>query len=512
MAQTKNGVGSTPTKQKTVAEIRKWYEENEKSIELFKKSEDAMVKLSDPAKNINRTYTVFDKEKLRQYMKNPIANYRNLRNLSRYLYYRSAVYRRLIWYFATMIDTNAKSVIPMIDIVKGGDKKKVLKSYYESLSVLNNMNIAIEFLKAYIVCWREDAFFGVAWYDDTGYFIMPMDPDYCKITGAYFTGDLAYALDMTYFDKDQNKALVDWIGEPFASMYKEYKKDTTNNRWQQMPDEYCVCFKINIDDLMIPICPFISLFNALISLADLEDIQSVADEQQIYKLITATIPLISGSDNPDDWAVDISTALQYYNKLEQSLPDYIGSALTPIPLDTITFDHDQATDVNKVENATKTVLNTAGGAQLLNSATISGTTAWNGAIRFDEKYGTASLLPQTQGYLNRFLSYKVKNPAKVKMLETSTYTKSALKDEMLKEAQYGIPNALAINTLNGYNELETLSLNFLQNDVLNIHDSFIPLKSSHTTSDKEGGGQTKSDTEITDDGESSRDKRDRSNG
>jgi hypothetical protein len=279
-----------------------------------------------------------------------------------------------------------------------------------------------------------------------------------------------------------------------------------------MPDEYCVCFKINVDDLLIPLPIFVGLFNALISLADLEDIQSVADEQQIYKLITATIPLINGSENPDDWAVDINTALKYYQKLESSLPDYIGSALTPVPLDTITFDHDQATDVNKVENATKTVLNTSGGAQLLNSATISGTTAWKGAIRFDERYGQASLLPQTEGYLNRFLSYHVKNPAKIKMLETSTYTKDELKEQMLKEAQFGIPNALAINTLNGYNELETLSMNFLQNDVLNIYETFIPLNSSHTTSNNEGGGQTKSDTELTDDGESSRDKRDRSNG
>ena len=443
-------------------------------------------------------------------MKNPIANYKNIRDLSRYLYYRSSVYRRLIWYFATMIDTNAKSVIPIINISKGGDKKKVLKSYQETLSVLNNMNIRIEFLKLYITAWREDVAFGVAFYDDTGYFIMPIDPDFCKVTGSYVTGDLSYSLDMTYIDK--NKDLIDWVGEPFKSMYNEYLKDKINNRWLPMKDEYCICFKVNIDDLLVPLVPFLSIFNALISLADLEDIQAVADEQQIYKLIVATIPLLSGSDNPDDWAVDIDTAIEYYQKLADSLPDYIACALSPIPLTSIGFEHDQATDVNKVENATKTVLNTAGGAQLLNSSTISGTTAWLGAIKFDEKYGTASLLPQTEGYLNRFLSYQVKNPAKVKMLETSTYTRSTLKEEMLKEAQFGIPNALAINTLNGYNELETLSMNFLQNDVLNIPNTFIPLNSSHTTSNSEGGRPTKSETELTDDGEASRDKRDTAKG
>lgn len=514
MAQTKKGAVNAPTKQKTAAEIKQWYEKNEKAIELFKKAEDAIIKMQDPAKNTTRNYSTFDKNKLRQYMKNPLANYKNLRNLSRYLYYRSSVYRRLIWYNATMIDTNAKSVIPIIDLVKGGDKKKVLKSYYDTLVVINKMNLRNELLKMYIAAWREDVAFGVAWFDETGYFIMPIDPDYCKVIGSYFTGDLAYAIDMSYFDKNQD--LLD-IGEPFVSMYKEYQKDTTNNKWLPMVDEYCVCFKVNIDDLLIPIIPYQVLFNSLINLADLEDIEATADEQRLYKLIVATIPLLDGSDNPDDWAVDIDTALKYYDKLQNSLPDYIGSAITPLPLDTITFDHDQATDVNKVENATKTVLNTSGGAQLLNSSSITGTTAWLGAIKFDERFSSASLLPQTEGYLNRFLSYHVKNPAKIKMLETSTYTKSTLKDEMLKEAQFGIPNALAINTLNGYNELETLSMNFLQNDVLNIHEAFIPLNSSHTTSssDKDGGGQTKSvggADGLTDDGEASRDKRDRANG
>ena len=322
-------------------------------------------------------------------------------------------------------------------------------------------------------------------------------------------------MDMTYFTKHQD--MIEWIGEPFKSMYAEYQRDTTNNRWLPMPDEYCVCFKVNIDDLEVPLPPYINLFNSLINLADLEDIQAVADEQQIYKMITATIPHSDDKDAVDQFLIDPNTAIDYYNKLVESLPDYIAAAITPIPLDVLTFGDDQATDVNKIENATKTVFNTSGGAQLLNSSSISGTTAWQGAIKFDEKYATASLLPQTQAYLNRFLSYHVSNPAKVKLLETSPYTKSVLKKELLEEATYGLPTALTVNNLNGFNELETMSLNFLQSEVLNITESFKPLQSSHTqsSSDNKGGGQTKDiggADGISDDGEASQDKRDRSNG
>lgn len=504
-----NKVSSTP-EQHTTAEIKEWYEKNHKTIEMFKKAHDAL-KLYDVNKGVSRTYSTFDKAKLRNYMKNPISQYKNLRNLSRFLYYRSSVYRRLIWFNATMIDTNARSVIPIIDLTKEPDKDVVLKSYYKTLKVLNTMNLKLELLKAYIVAWREDVFYGVAFYDDTGFFILPLDPDYCRIEGAYVTGDLSYALDMSYIQK--NPDLLDWVGEPFTSMYKEYTEGN-KEKWQTMPEKYCICMKVNIDDLGVPLPPYINLFNSLINLADLEDVQAVADEQQIYKMIAATIPLNKESGSVDDFAVDPDTAIKYFDRYTEDLPDYIGALLSPIPIEVLSFGDDQASDTNKIENATKTVFNTSGGAQLLNSSSISGTTAWQGAIKFDEAYATASLLPQTEAYINRFLSYYVNKPAKIKMLETSRYTKSVLKDEMLKECQYGIPNALAINTLNGYNELETLSLNFLQNDILKLSENFVPLQSSYTQSSNEGGGQTKSiggADGLTDDGEASIDKRDNAN-
>ena len=510
MAQENNSNITIPqTSKRSVKEIKEWYEQNKKKLENFAKIQDAL-KLIDPAKSSTRTYSTFSKDKLRTYMKNPITNYKNLRNLSRFLYYRSSVYRRLIWYNATMLDINARTIIPIINLTKENDKNKILKNYYQTLTVVENMNMALEFLKMYIIAWREDAAYGVAFYDDTGYFILPMDGEYCRVTGAYQTGDLSYAVDMSYFTK--NPDMVDWIGEPFTSMYNNYLKDRTNGKWQSVPDEYCVCFKINIDDYEIPLPPMMSLFNSLISLSDQEDIQAVADEQQIYKIISATMPLINNSNIPDDFAVDPTTALEYFNKMVESFPDYIGAILSPIPLEVLEFGNDQTTDINKIENATKTVLNSSGGAQVLNSSTISGTTAWNGAIKSDAEYATASLRPQTEAYVNRFLTYHVSNPAKVKFLKVTPYTKSEVKKSLLEDATYGLPTVLSVNSLNGFSELETLSLNYLENDVLDLVNKFKPLQSSHTQSTSNSGGQEKSLDDLTDEGEASIDKRDKSNG
>ena len=83
----------------------------------------------------------------------------------------------------------------------------------------------------------------------------------------------------------------------------------------------------------------------------------------------------------------------------------------------------------------------------------------------------------------------------------------------MESSTYGFPNKLALNTLNGFSELDTLAMNFLEEECLGLTDKFVPLKSSHTTSsDKKSGGQEKDASELTDEGEASKDKKDNSNG
>ena len=106
-------------------------------------------------------------------------------------------------------------------------------------------------------------------------------------------------------------------------------------------------------------------------------------------------------------------------------------------------------------------------------------------------------------------------PAKVVMLEVSPYTKQEMIDSMQKNLQYGFQSIITLNSLYGYSELQTLSLQYLEDDVLGLKEKIKPLKSANTQSgdsDKESGGQKKSTGDLTDEGEASIDKRDRANG
>jgi hypothetical protein len=505
---------SAPPVHHTAAEMRDIYQKNKKSIANYQEAMEGIKSLRDVTKTSTKVVTAFNKDSLRQYLQNIGSNEKNLRNLSRYLYYRCHPYYRLIMYNANMFCLEARSVIPEYDLIKGGDANKMLKSYQETIDVLDRMNLQYEMLKAYVTCFREDVFYGCAYYDDTGLFILPLDPDYCKISGVYNTGDFSFHMDMSYFRSRQT--ILEMWGEPFTSMYSAYESDTTAGKWQPMPDEYAVCFKARAEDWETVVPVFSGLLSGIINLIDLDDLQAIADEQDIYKMIWLELETITGSEDVDDWRVSPDIVIEYFNRMiNEALPEYTSAAIVPGKLDQISFNNDKATDTNKIATSTETLFNSSGGAQILNSKSITGTTAFTAAVQADTEMAISMLLPQTQSWVNRFLSYWVSSPAKVKFFEVSAYTKNELKKNLLEAAQYGLPTKLAYNNLNQFSEKDTLSLNFLEEEVLHLSDKLIPLQSSYTQSgnenDSDSESQVKDPDELTDDGEASREKADKAN-
>ena len=494
------------SKQPTAAERKAYMQSREIQKERFTDTQNAFKQVRDVTKTTRQiSISSYSKENVIRYLQNIDSFEEELRGLSRYLFYRSQIYFRLIMYNATMFDLNARYVVPTYNPTEDNDKESILKDYYDTLIWLDRMNLQSNLLSTIINNFIEDVFFGCCWLDETGMFILKIPPNYCRISGKYFTGDYSFSVDMSQYKKYED--VLEFLGDPLQSMYKAYGGNN-QNKWQPMPDEYALCTKSRVEtwETIVPI--YSGLFIDLIGLLNLADVQAVADEQQIYKLITATIPTISGADEPDQWAVNIDFAVDYYNKLVESLPSYIGSVITPLPLQTISFADDQASDTTKVQRATKEVLNTSGGAQILNSSTISGAEAFRAATKADTELAISALLGQIEGWTNRMLSYQMSNPAKVKFFEVSSYTKDILKESMQKDLQYDSSKILLINSLNGISELDTLSLAFLANDILDLPSRFTTLTSANTVSSSSDGGRpTVSDETISDEGSKTKDKK-----
>lgn len=517
--QSSKKVSSTPknsstTKRLTVAEQKELVQKYEKAQEKLKKFEEDqrdIRRLRDTTKQQTKSISVFNKESLRQYMQNLGSNEQNLRNLSWYLFYRSMTYMRLCHFYANMFYLNGRSVIPQYDLVKKPDVNKTLKSYQETLDWIERMHLQQEFYSIYLTCFVQDVFYGIYLIDETGVFIWQIPANYARIDGKYTSGDFAISMDVTYLRSRQE--LIEYIPEPFEDMYREYER--TGVKWQPVPDKFAICMKYRYEDYETVLPPFIAAFNALINLADLEDIQAIADEQEIYKMIWLQMETIG--EDIDDWKVNPDLMLAYFSRMiNEALPDYISAAIVPGKLDSIAFEDQAAGDTTKVSNATKTVLNTTGGAEILNGETISGAEAFRYSQVANTEFAISSLLPQTQAFVNRQLSYLCSNPCTVKFFPISVYTREQFKEDMLKAGQYSLPTKLAYMTLNGFSEKDTLALTYLEADVLKLQDILkYPLNSSFinpiSNTDPVTGGRPKDDVQTTS-GEESEDKRDRSKG
>lgn len=481
MAQSKSASTTSTKNGLTAAEAREWYDKNYASVLNFQKSMDAFRQFSDYTRTNTTATSTFDKDKLQQYLKNIGNNESNLRKLSWYLYTRSMLYARLVKFYANMFCLDVRSVIPNYDDAKNNNKDAVLKSYEDTIKALDHARIQQEFYPVFVNNFIQDVFYGIVFYDETGIFIFPIPADYGRIAGKFDEGDYGFAIDCSYFRNRQE--LLEYFPKPFKTLWDEYQK--TNQKWQIVPPEYTLCTKYHTEDDHLVFPPFTPLFNSLINLADLENIQAVADAQSIYKLLYLQLPLLSGSNHVDDWAVDPELVHRYYERLDIQIPSYFSLGISPTEIKSIDFGDDASTDTTKVAEATSAILDIAGGGEILRGSTINNTYAYKMATIANTEYAISSLLPQVASWVNRMLKIWVSNPCAVKFAPISTYTRADYRDQLLSSAQYGLPVKLQLNALNGYNELDTVSMNYLEEDVLDLSAKFKPLQSSYTQSGDE---------------------------
>ena len=173
---TKKTTTKSTSKKPTASEMREFQKEQYRK-ELYEKTKDAM-RLLDLTKSQSRTYTIYNKESLRTYMKNPASNENSLRNLSRFLYRVSQPYRRLVNYNAQQIDLTAMVLSPNINITEQNDQTTVLKDYYDTCVVVDRMQLESEIYKMLVTAWIEDASYGYIYEDETGFFIYPLDGEF----------------------------------------------------------------------------------------------------------------------------------------------------------------------------------------------------------------------------------------------------------------------------------------------------------------------------------------------
>lgn len=484
---------------------------------MFKKAMDSNIRtLRDVNKIVNPTIRTINKEELKQWMQNVGGNEKNLRNTSRYLYYRSNIYFRLINWYASMFCLDCRKITPNLDITKeptDSTSKEILRSYSNTLNCLDILKLQENMLEVLITVFREDVYYGLLLQDKEGAFFYQLDPDECVIDGKYYYGCYGFSVDMSKWRNGQRQRIIELIGSPLKEMYEEYLKDQTK-KYVHCPAQYSVCFKFRTDTYNMNIPPFLPLYLQLAGLEDLVDIQAEADALAIYKLIYMPMEILSGAKMADEFEISPDLAKQYFQRMIDAgqIPENIGVGMVPgKELKTIDFEKSVDKDTNSVEIASNQILQTAGGGAVLNANRITSTAAFNAWLKAETEFAISPLIPQIDGFCNMQLSFMMTKPSKVKHFECSVYTRDDLAKKLLESCQYGYSNRLAYGTLIGVGEKEQLAQIYLETEVLKLQDRMIyPLSSSFTTSN-EGytpetgqGAPEKDPSELTPEGDRTR--------
>lgn len=479
----------------------------------YDKAKEGLLKqLRDPnTGSASTSITSLDRERIRNYLQSPGNNESGLRNAARYLYIRNQVFNRICHWYASMWDLRCRNVVPTYSLTKENNPDKMKKQYENTLKILDGYHIHNNWHDVALRCYIEDMTYAIFYRDGDNAFFYMLDPEECKIDGIYYTGDLSFSMDMSKWKSTQRQQLAEWLGEPVLGMLREYER--TNVRWIHMPDEYAACFKFNHDRLDLIFPPFSPLLQSIAGLNDIADLQALKDQASVYKLLLVPMKVLSGASETDEFEISPDILLEYYEKLLNILPDYIAAA--PIPGEVtndnvINFSDTSADkDVDRLQQSQDTVLATSGGGAVLNANMITSTAAFNAWLKAETEYAISSLMPQIEGFTNRMLSYDVSgDPAKVKYFEVSVYTKKELADQLLTQAQYSFSTRIALQTLMGYSEMDTLAMEYLETEVLGLPELMNhPLSSSFTQSgdgDEEGGRPELDPEDLSPDGDRSR--------
>lgn len=451
-----------------------------------------------------RKYGNYTDMQVQGFLENPRAHERELRHVSRYLENTSQMYKRIIDYLPS-IAIDCPIVIPTkVDQLAKGT---VEKQYHKAVKYLNMLSLPHELVKVRKTCFREDIFYGIEFETDKSYYIKQLNPDYCRVSSIEM-GVFNFEFDFSFFNFpstfDCNTSLLETyeqiIPDFFYKGYQAYKTSGWKNRWQEIPSDKSICIKLN-EDLEYCLPPFASIYGDIDDIEDYKKLSKVAEEQNNYRMVGFKIPLqsVNKNEKSDHFAIKMSTAKTFYEMARANIDPKIGVFMTPFETEDISFSSTKTNGQNKVDDATTSLFNSLGFSQLLFNA--DSTTALKYSVATDEAI-LFKLNKQIERWITRKFHKKYNGAFKVSLIDATVLSVNDKIDQYLKLAQYGLPTVAHLGALIGINQSDLVSMNFIENEILDVANTFIPLSSSHTQThdSNENGRPETSDDELSDSG------------
>lgn len=434
-----------------------------------------------------------------RFLDSPEKNEKDLRIISTILYSKSSHYRRLIQYFAKLplfyYTLEPVGVNPL-----KANAKSIQNQFQKISEFVELMNIKHEFQKIMDTAFKEDVFYGYEWLNNDTYFIQRLDPNYCAISSIE-DGVFNFSFDFSFFDRDIKK--LDNFPSEFKKKYNKYK-NKTEGKWQELDSEKTICIKIN-EGVEAVIPPFAGVFDALFDIEDYKSLRKTREEIGNYKILVQKIPMKEGNDaeGKNEFLIDFEYVTLFHNKTAGVLPDNVGLVTSPMEISDISFDRDKA-DIDNVSKAERDYWGGAGVSQHLFNSDKTSSIGLGLSLKTDEQI-IFSVLRQCERWLNRRIRKFINKPMfKIQLLNITYMNQDDVFEKYLEASQFGIPVKMLVGASLGISPSSLMSMAYLENEVFGLHEKFIPLSSSHTSTNDEGGRPKKKDTKLSPSGETTR--------
>jgi hypothetical protein len=435
-------------------------------------------------------------------------NQEKLREISQLLFAKSPQYQRLLKYFSGM--ALFSHVITPIKQIKKVNEKKALKQYVEVGELVKLMNLRHEMSKVLNVAFTEDVFYGYVHRDKKSFYIQKVDASLAKISSVE-DGVFNYSIDMSYFERDEKK-LASWATE-IKVKYRSWKNIKNKNPkispWVELDPENTICIKIN-EEILETFPPFAGSFDAIFDIEGFKRLRKDKEELGNYMLLAQELPMRKDSENNNDFMIDRDMMMFFHNMASETVPENVGVVTSPMPVTPIKFDKDRA-DSDGVAKAERDFWSGNGTSQLLFNADKSTSQGLLMSIKTDEEI-VFSVLTQIERWLNRYLKFEFADLMyNVRILHVTHFNRQEMYKMYLEAGQFGIPVKSHLSATVGLDPIETMNMAYLENELLKMHEEFIPLQSSHTMSDDvsqngEDGRPKKDATEVSDETSRGQDK------
>lgn len=447
----------------------------------------------------NPVFTLYSKDDITRFLNNPASNAKQLRDAINYIYGASSHFRRLIEYFVGLSDLSYVVSPYKVNTTKQ-NVKTTERNFRRVCDLLSSMNIRTQFPKVLTVCFREDTYFGTCWVSPDSVTIQQLPSEYCAISsieGNVFN----VSFNFSYFDTYPD--YLAFYPQEFTTKYNQYQKNR-QVKWIELDAPTSFAVKANSDIPNYALPPFAGVLRDVYDLEDYRQLKITKAAIENYAMIVMKL----GMNEDGGWEMPLEDAKKFWRNLDGVLPEEIGSILTPMPVEKISFERTHTGDTNTVAEAEQGLYSSAGVSSLLfNNEKASGN-ALSLSIKTDQSK-TFQIVRSLEDVVNRLIqSMSFGKNFRVTFLDVSPYNRKEMGEQYLKGATYGLPFISMYAASQGLLQSDIDAMNFLENQVLNLHSKLAPLRSSSTMSSStsvdgkgatdEGGAPTKDIDELSD--------------